>query len=186
MTLLLLVINLNVCVSDSSWRSQRGDFYAGQRWRWHRTERDETDRLWGSLWMLWSCLCWHTSPALQDIITPLEWPTGVASPHYSSFASPDTEPRLELVSPSCHCVPLTGSWVCVWGVFFSLSLFRLHLFLLPSPVASDPRWKHFKSRLTQDKSWWSAAVGVCGSNRMQPTSPPWWRFNLCFDLWAVV
>lgn len=120
MTLLLLVINLNVCVSDSSWRSQRRGFYAGQR---HRAERDGTDRLWGSLWMLWSRLCWHTSPALQDIITPLEWPTGVASTHYSSFASPDTEPRTQTgVSLTKLPLSLLLGLVCVFvGGFFLLS-----------------------------------------------------------------
>lgn len=57
-----------------------------------------------------------------------------------SFTSPDTEPRHDWASPSCHRVPATGFCVCVCGFLFPLLVSKLHLLLLPSPVASDHRW----------------------------------------------
>lgn len=164
-TLLVLMVNPSARVSNSLWRSQRWDF--DTRGEMKRTQEGTGTgrgrRAVGTPLGVVGFVCWQ-GPDSASSMGPTGVPgwCGAVGPELGSTLCPlrvrkEEEVGLLLIFqaghrtqkgispfklPPCPCYGV----LCVCGLFFfslSLSVSRLHFFLLPSPVSSDHRWNHF-------------------------------------------
>lgn len=103
--------------------------------------------------------CWLNGPRPWVCSVPV---AGQERGSSGTTAPRDTEPRQELVSPSNVFV---GFFFLSWSLGCTSSS-SPHLLQVTTGATT------FNQGLAQDKSWWGAAVGACGSNRIQPTVHP--------------